>query len=91
MSLSLSSVLVSFNCRIAFYYSCQTFHCYAVAFHFSKVKGSLELVESIHSLLFKSKGKVSLLEHPLRQAWRQPWTQTQHEKLSHRQGAHTFS
>ncbi|CAK0784638.1 hypothetical protein CVIRNUC_007842 [Coccomyxa viridis] len=30
-----------------------------VAFHFSKVKGSLELMESIHHLLFKSKGKLS--------------------------------
>ncbi|CAL5223040.1 g5495 [Coccomyxa viridis] len=30
-----------------------------VAFHFTKVKGGTELVESIHSLLFKSKGKLS--------------------------------
>ena len=51
---------------IAIFPACQTFYCDAVAFHFSKVKGSMELVESIHSLLYKSKGKVSLLECPLR-------------------------
>ena len=37
----------------------------AVAFHFSKVKGSVELLVSIHSLLFKSKGKVRCMHHPL--------------------------
>ena len=84
-----SSSLVSLNCR-CFLSSCQTFYCDAVAFHFTKVKGGTELVESIHSLLFKSKGKVSLLGRPLRRPWRQPWTETQHKKLSHRQGAYNY-
>lgn len=35
-----------------------SFSCPAVAFHFSKAAGSVELMESIHHLLFKSKGKV---------------------------------
>ena len=51
--------------RTPFVPASQTFYCHAVAFHFSKVKGSMELVESIHSLLFKSKGKVSPLQHPI--------------------------
>lgn len=60
--LSLSSARVLMH-RSAFLFACQMLCCLAVAFHFSKVKGSMELVESIHSLLFKSKGKVWTIKY----------------------------